>query len=174
MTNNIVHASNSARTFIKEIEPFLYGRPMTYVDVGAYDGGVLLELAESALNIRIDHLVEPNPSSYQLLRSTVEGLDVGGNVVCHNVAISDSSGLLTMQDAGTMSRVIGSAADRIADRLFEVPATTLDELARANRVGHIDLLKIDVEGHELAVISGAKGLSSDEHVRSPIVGPLGS
>lgn len=36
--------------------------------------------------------------------------------------------------------------------VIEVPATTLDALADAH--GHPDVLKVDVEGHEVAVLTG--------------------
>ena len=38
---------------------------------------------------------------------------------------------------------------------------TLDNYCRNNQIGHIDLLKLDVEGHELAVLRGAKKILED-------------
>ena len=38
----------------------------------------------------------------------------------------------------------------------KVQVTTLDRVVEDRGIGHIDLLKIDVEGHELDVLRGAK------------------
>ena len=49
---------------------------------------------------------------------------------------------------------------------FEVPTDTLDGLTGAD--GQIDLLKLDVEGHEAAVLHGATGLLGRGAVRDII------
>ena len=41
------------------------------------------------------------------------------------------------------------------DDIEEINTTTLDEYVSINKIGEIDLLKIDVEGHELDVLNGA-------------------
>src|SRR5262249_27827508 len=41
---------------------------------------------------------------------------------------------------------------------------TLDRYAAQNGVAEIDYLKIDVEGHELAVLRGARGLIRDRRI----------
>jgi FkbM family methyltransferase len=160
VTKDSNSAGKAARTFINDIEPFLYGRPITYIDVGAYVGEVFTELVESAVRVRTAHLIEPNPDSYQRLKTTTQDISSVTKLVCHNVALSDTTGILTMSDEGTMSHVVGED-DREKERIFETPAVTLDELARQNGIERIDLLKVDVEGHELGVIGGAKGLLSD-------------
>lgn len=43
-------------------------------------------------------------------------------------------------------------------RVDEVEVSTLDAAAADLGIGRIDLLKIDVEGHELAVLEGDRGL----------------
>ena len=154
----------AARGFIKDIEPFLYGRPITYVDVGAYAGGVLAELTESSINVRAAHLVEPNPANHELMRAQCAEMTSVADLAFHRVAISDSAGTLTMSDQGTMSHVITGDVQGDGAGRFDVTATTLDELARAGGVEHVDLLKVDVEGHELSVFAGAKDLLSEQRI----------
>jgi FkbM family methyltransferase len=49
--------------------------------------------------------------------------------------------------------------------LYEIrPSTTLDRLAALLEVDHIDVLKIDVEGMELAVLKGATGLLRERRI----------
>jgi hypothetical protein len=39
-----------------------------------------------------------------------------------------------------------------------VAVTTIDAFCREHGIAHIDLLKLDVEGHELAALQGARGM----------------
>src|SRR5690554_6114076 len=53
--------------FVKDMEPYFYGRHITYVDVGAYRGDVLETLVRSRIRVREAHLLEPNPQSFDRL-----------------------------------------------------------------------------------------------------------
>ena len=156
-----------AEPFLRDIEPFLYGRPITYVDVGAHMGDTLKQLAASRISIREAHVVEPNPASFEKLKLEVAALTNVKQVIPHNVALSARAGLVDMQDAEDMTRIIGltERAEPHADgRIFRAKALTLDELAADHSVRDINLLKIDVEGHELAVIEGAHRLLSKSKI----------
>ena len=118
MTKDRDSTGKAAQPFITDIEPFLYGRPITYVDVGAYVGGVFTELIESAVRVRTAHLIEPNPGSYQRLTAATQDISGVTTLVCHNVAISDAAGTVTMCDEGTMSHVVGDRDDREHERFF--------------------------------------------------------
>ena len=51
-----------------------------------------------------------------------------------------------------------------ADEIIDVPVTTLDAHAKAERLLHIDFLKIDVEGFELGVLRGARELLGEKRI----------
>jgi len=130
------------------------------VDVGANTGqwsSMLLNcIAPEKLVI-----VEPLPDAFAILREKF-----GGNrrVELHNLAIGeresveklkltrDTTGASLLQPREEMRAVIGSNW-RVASEV-EVKMTTLDRLL----VDHseVSLLKIDVQGYEKAVLSGAK------------------
>jgi len=105
------------------------------------------------------HAVEPVPSTFEVLQSNVNRLGLS-NVTVHNFAVSDEEGTVTMAvpeyDRGGENlyeaRVI-SDSDAAASRTVRVPACTLDDLF--GRLGQVDFVKCDVEGHELNVIRGA-------------------
>ncbi len=50
-----------------------------------------------------------------------------------------------------------------------VSVTTLDLFARENDLQHIDLLKVDAEGHDLAVLEGAEQLLAAGRVTAVLV-----
>lgn len=165
MTSEISKDGKAARPFITDIEPFFYGRPVTYVDAGAHNGSVLRQLLTSGFYVREAHLVEPNPRTFDELRATVAEIHKVNHVACHNVALSSSTGSVTMRDEYSMTHVVSEPSHDPNDAgLFEVETTTLDELIQRNHIGHVNLLKIDVEGHELRVLEGATKTLAEEAV----------
>lgn len=78
------------------------------------------------------------------------------NVIIHNVAVSDTIGELELRIPvirGSVRPALASLEARSGKvDLRDVSVLTIDSLA----FEHVDLIKIDVEGHELSVIEGAK------------------
>ena len=80
------------------------------------------------------------------------------NVELVRAGVSDRTGTLSLSyarggDSGKSSFRRRSSAQLGAS--VEVPTVTIDEFAAARRLERLDLLKIDVEGHEPQVIAGA-------------------
>jgi len=72
-----------------------------------------------------------------------------------HAAVTASNGSLQMLSSGVFSDgYFKFAAERPQRELTKVPAITVDELTR--RFGAPTHIKIDVEGHEAAVVAGAK------------------
>ena len=87
------------------------------------------------------------------------------NVTCVNVAISDSDGDVVMalpnyDDGGInfyQATVVGASDRQATDlRQVRVPAQRLDGLVAGK--GIVGFVKCDVEGHELACLSGAEAV----------------
>lgn len=145
---------------------------MTVFDVGANHGLFSLEAAHLIGPSGRVHAFEPAPSTRDLLRRNLEGNDatrvvrivpsaVGGAPGTARLRIHrDLSGLNTL--AG--SDIVWNHQRLRADDLVDVPVTTLDDHAEAERIERIDFLKIDVEGFELAVLRGASRLLSEQRV----------
>lgn len=130
------------------------------VDVGANVG--LYSLALSAIAPR-GHVFafEPSPHAIGHLRENIEQNGVA-NVEVSDLALSDHTGTVAFHDfdffsAGSFAVDDGSlfSSDSFGSDLLEVPATTLDEFFAAHPTSRLDLIKIDVEGAELAVLAGA-------------------
>lgn len=128
----------------------LHGRaPGVVVDVGAHFGETAQLMISRFPSARV-HCFEPMLESFRRLCRAVEGLDV----VCVQAALSDEAGTATM-GSGASSRTSGFAA---SGRGIEVRVDTLDAYAQTSGIASIGLLKVDVEGHEPAVLRGASGL----------------
>jgi FkbM family methyltransferase len=130
------------------------------VDVGAHIGRYTLIAAKHASKVVS---VEPDPSNFAMLKSNIR-LNHFSNVTPLQLAISDTPGkrwffLAGGGDSGTSSLEFDwswTLDAGIKRREVEVECETLDRLVESLGLEHIDWLKIDVEGHEIAVLEGAK------------------
>jgi FkbM family methyltransferase len=129
-------------------------------DVGANSG--IYSLA--ALAIQPDatvHAFEPTPEIAARLRETakVNGLD---RLYVHEVAVSRDNGLATLRrcrgELGTnegMNFISQDIGDSGAER---VQTVCLDQFCQDHSIDHVDLLKLDIQGHEHAALKGAEHL----------------
>jgi len=124
------------------------------VDVGANIGNHSLFFAAHFAEVLA---FEPHPRTHALLEFNAAQR---GNVRCFALALSDRDGTAILAtppgNAGMASLETVSASARCVDTV-EVPLRRLDSLAElASR--RVALLKIDVEGHEAAVIRGSRAV----------------
>jgi FkbM family methyltransferase len=152
----------------------LLGAGQTALDVGAHSGAYTLLFAGLVGPAGRVVAFEPHGPSAALLRRSVEGL---GQVQVVEAAVSDREGnaeLLSWRPgAGTDGRY--GAADRMLRSLLpaqgyapsgeRVAVTTLDAWAARAAQGPVDLVKIDVEGAEEAVLRGGRALLAAPAVR---------
>jgi FkbM family methyltransferase len=151
--------------FLKDMTPFFLERAINYVDVGAHQGGTYLALREAGFKINEAHLFEPNPHSVEILRRVLSQEIATERVFVHQVALSDGTGTTTLLAANTMSRVVESPFPELpAESYFEAKRDTLDRVSKNFVNSHISILKIDVEGHELRVLDGAKKLLEKKNI----------
>lgn len=128
----------------------------TLLDVGANIGLVTLLLAD-----RVDHaiLFEPNPTAAARARENLalNALAAGPRAfTVEQLALSDAAGTIRMEDSSggsPVNRVV--AGFETALPTIEVERLTLDAwLARHPLPAPLSAIKIDVEGHENAVVAG--------------------
>jgi FkbM family methyltransferase len=127
-----------------------------FLDVGANVGYYSLIAAHIVGPSGRVHAFEPISETFEKLRFNV-GLNSLSNVTLNRKAISSRSGYMAI-DRGVPWNS-GTASVNIVSRPFEMPeevtATTVDEYVNDNKLPKVDIIKIDVEGHEPAVITGA-------------------
>jgi FkbM family methyltransferase len=135
--------------------------PKLVIDVGANVGDWSLAAA-AALPGAVVHAFEiAAPTAALLRRNTGSQPD---RIVINTIGLGETEGEITlyfMPDANTATSTVKEAAlfsavDRGDTEMQETRAriTTGDTYLRDNGIGHVDMLKIDVEGAEFAVLRG--------------------
>lgn len=114
----------------------------TVVDVGAYTGASSIAFRRAVGVSGRVVAMEPSPRNYRKLR-LLRGLGV--DPVC--AGASDTRATSRMKEAGGSSK-LGSEG-------VEVQLLPIDELVRNLRLRRVDVLKYDVEGHEMPALLGA-------------------
>ena len=128
----------------------------TVLDVGANTGLFSLLAAQRAPGVRV-HAVEPVPRVFQMLEDNVRSNRLQ-NVTCHRLALGDHEGTVSMyvprEDVPIMASLLPGW--RTDSECVEVESQTLDQLVARLGLGAVDVLKIDAEGAETLVLSGAR------------------
>ncbi len=121
------------------------------VDLGANIGIFALRCHHRAPGIRV-FAVEPDHGTYVTLRDNVERNSLESTIHTYNIAVSDSDEPLYLDRPTTTS---GERTFGHSKRGEPVRAMTLDQFFNDAGIEHCDLLKIDTEGAEIAIVEGA-------------------
>lgn len=130
-----------------------------FVDIGA-NVGVLSLLASERVGQRGSVIaIEPNPATFGLLSEIIALNKKHDNFIMLQVAVADKAGVLPLQinsgDSVLMERSSIVHHEQGTDR-FDVFTNSLENIIPA--AIHPTLIKVDVEGAELVVLEGAKGM----------------
>lgn len=129
-----------------------------FVDVGANVGLISAQVAHKRPDARIVAF-EANPKAGDLFERNAPG------ALLIPTAVTDHNGTVRF-DAPDTDLGWGQISD---NGRLTVPAVTLDAYTAAHNIDRVDVLKIDVEGSEPDVLTGARGLLERQAIRAVIV-----
>ena len=126
------------------------------VDAGAHMGAFTLLAAKRVGPTGRVLAFEPNPAQRERLARNVEA-NAFGQVDIRAEALSDHTGRGLLHLSGDASRSGNASLGAMGDATGVVPVSLvrLDEVTRRLGVRRVDVIKIDVEGAEAAVLVGA-------------------
>jgi FkbM family methyltransferase len=150
------HRLNGERRLLRSVAQSA-GPDAVFFDVGANVGRWSLEASRLAPRGHV-YAFEPHPAAFaELVRSVA-----GRNISCHPVALGSTPGRAQLHFDPSVT-VLSSLHERdlesfgvALDNTVEVEVSTIDAFCDAENVQSVDFVKIDVEGHELETLRGAR------------------
>jgi FkbM family methyltransferase len=130
---------------------------MVVIDVGAHVGYYALLAARLVGQEGRVYAFEADPANYRLLSENIE-LNSYSNLHAFSQAVTDHSGQLSffLSPFGSDRNSLYAENTGGGAREVQVTAIALDEFIASVREAQIDLIKMDIEGAELAALEGMK------------------
>ncbi len=128
-------------------------------DIGANVGeySKMVQIKSIDHNVDIDlHLFEPTKSCFEVVERELSG----SNVRLNNFGASKSNTIATIYFDEEKSGLASLYQRNLEcynlklDKSEEIELRRLDEYIKQKKIDHIDLVKIDIEGHELSALEG--------------------
>jgi FkbM family methyltransferase len=153
--------TNRGADFIADINNHLSGLPVkTIFDVGAHIGMTALEFSDR-LPAATVYAFEPSPKNFQRMAGNLVGKPDIRRFKIGFGAHPERAKLFMDPDHPSMARL--NAKETLPSE--EVEIATIDQFCSEQSITTIDILKIDTEGHEVAVLKGAPGLLATGNIR---------
>lgn len=129
-----------------------------FIDVGANIGFFTVRAAHKVGGNGRIVAIEPSPVVFSYLERNIQ-INRLDTVTALNVAASDQNrNEVPFYTAPSDHFGMGALAPQFHQEPCMVETRTLDEIVAANKLQRVAVLKVDVEGHEVAVFRGAQKL----------------
>jgi len=164
--------TNGEERFMLSLFGYLQGRPssesITLFDIGGNVGEYTQLLVEQSRKANVSptiHVFEPTSSCFAKLQSRFQG---NSNIVLNQRAASDQENILPIYYDNEASSFASLYQRNLApigielDKSESIQAIRLDGYIEELGIGHVQFMKIDIEGHELSALRGlGRYLSAD-------------
>ena len=129
------------------------------LDIGANLGVISLRMASRVGKKGRVHAFDPNPRVLRYLQQTLDA-NAKLPIRLHKIALGRSAQEMTIAvpEGNLGSASIARDQTGIHVHHYKVPVYPLSDYAAAHEIDRIDFIKMDVEGHEAAVLEGARNL----------------
>ncbi|MBW4470905.1 MAG: FkbM family methyltransferase [Stenomitos rutilans HA7619-LM2] len=135
---------------------------MTVIDVGANVGVYAFSAARRVGETGRVLAVEPFLDCVQCLQQTCAINQFHWvNVIAGAASDRNHTARLAINPASELNRLIEADGDLDIEQTETVSCFTLDYLVEQAAITHVDFLKIDVEGHELQVLTGSEKILTE-------------
>lgn len=146
-----IGSSGMYETHISELFRRIVRKGATVIDIGANIGWYSLLSAKIGAERVI--ACEPDADNLHLFKKSIATNGFRG-IFCYELCVAANEGYATLYLADRMSGS-NSIVRRPVGEKIHVRCTTLDRIVKEQKLQRIDLIKIDVEGAEPEVITGA-------------------
>jgi FkbM family methyltransferase len=141
----------------------------TFIDVGANKGIFSLLAAKRVLPQGRVISYEPHPRNADDIDCTIE-LNQHVHWTNRRVAVSSSEGQIKLFTPGWEEGMSGwGSIHRPSSSFIVVDKVALSSDLTALGIEHVDVLKIDIEGHEVEALKGAEAMFSEQRVDKVLV-----
>ncbi len=113
------------------------------------------------------HAFEPSGKTFEMFIKNTKGLS---NIIPNNFGFSDKESSLSLFTDNEGSGLASVYQRNLAhfgiamDKMETIQLKTVDNYCQENKIGKIHFLKLDIEGHELSAIKGAKQMIADKKI----------
>lgn len=153
----------------KVLKKYIKSEKPIFFDVGANVGDYAKELRIEFPNAII-YAFEPNANTFETTQKNLSSLDI----YCVNLGMGNQAEKKNIYSYGSdkSSQHATIYKDLMLDFYkvetlveIEMELTTIDIFCQKHKIDFIDFLKIDVEGHEIEVLKGAKNKIDEKKIK---------
>ena len=148
-------------------EKGLINSKSVFFDVGANVGNYTVWIKSIFGKDTIVHAFEPSKKTFLKLQNNVKGFE---NVILNNLAVGKTKGELKLfydSEESTLASLYERNLEHIGKKISHkeiVQVETLSNYADNLNIDKIHFLKVDAEGHDLAIFQGAESLINNTKV----------
>lgn len=148
-------------------EKFKKEKLIVLFDVGGNVGNYSKALSDFFKTNATIHSFEPSKKTYEIFLDTTSNIQ---NIVPNNFGFSDTETnqlLYTNGDASGLASIYQRNLEHAGismDKSEEIRLSTIDAYCKTNNIDRIHFLKLDIEGHELKALNGAKQMIRDNRI----------
>lgn len=148
-------------------EKFNSEESLILFDVGGNIGGYSKALSDFFNEKAIIHAFEPSLKTYEIFLETTKDIQ---NIIPNNYGLSDIENhqlLYTNEKGSGLASVYQRNLEHFGismDQSEEIKLSTIDNYCKVNDINRIHFLKLDIEGHELKALNGAKQMISSKKI----------